>query len=652
MDTLKDKMKKANWQDTYAATEYIIAVYVVVTTIINLLNIVGLTSLVKGVMQPTFYGASLIIMMLLQYGLVVANRKNTILVKLRPFVVGLMAAGIVSVSNLPLNILLVLVIGYFLMTGYQIKFDLKQAVLGALVACAGIEIYSVAMLLGETATSAGVSGFMNSIGPDVLFVLVAIAYCLVNRVADDLEGIAEEEEKADSKEKSEPDDEVLDLEELPETNETVAADIVAAKAEKDIEVAAEKQESVGEETANQDGDNAEKTEDNAQKTETNTQKAKDNAEKEESPWKENADKLQVYFAWWEANSKKIMRYTGGGICVIAMTLFLFYLVSVFAGSNKLANSGEEVYLLQHCEDTSLVLSLVEDKATNTYTIGFEEYTGANHQKVQLIDDGFGMCQIVFVEPQYALEASYVEGANQITLGVKPLEEATGQAWLREGFIPEDNLYKIYSVYSAPLSYQMLSQAKGTPAIMVQEGTGGYEFFHMERVVADEFVTKMVEGYAEEFTPTMLMETLISFWGEFSFVVFLLIVVVFGAIINARRFIGDKPAALYTAIFAYVLMYASIGAIVLFLFAFGLLCVNGYLRKQSKQRQLAVGQYVNTMSVEGRTEVQESLEKMQAALQEMQKLLLVSGKSTEKEEAEASVGDEKVDADSDEAKTEA
>ena len=76
--------------------------------------------------------------------------------------------------------------------------------------------------------------------------------------------------------------------------------------------------------------------------------------------------------------------------------------------------------MQHCEDTSLVLSLVEDETNHTYNIEFQEYIGANNQKIQVLDCGDGTYQLVFVEPQCALEVQCDSVTGQIKLYAKKI----------------------------------------------------------------------------------------------------------------------------------------------------------------------------------------------------------------------------------------
>lgn len=543
MDTLKCRIKKIKWTEVFYATEYIIAIYVILAAVLNLLMNVGVV-IATGFLQPTFYGASQIAVILLQYGLISSNKQNKILLKMRPYVMGLAIAGILSSNDLTLGLLLLLLLGYFLMTGYGTKFNVKEAVFAALVACVGTEIYSVALLLSEGGSNAVSHGFMVSAWPDVLFVLTAIVYCVVNRDNEPAEVTEAVEQEKSKKRKFKVSDKYIAY----------------------------------------------------------------------------IEKAKGYIAWLKENSKLVSRYIGGSVCVLAVALFLFYFVGTNAGANKIANSGEEVYLLQHCEDTSLVLTLVEDKVNQTYVVEFQEYTGANNQKVRIEDCDNGLYRLVFVEPELAMEMVLDETGTKLSIGINPVADNFEQYWVKEAYMPEQKMYKLLCAYGVPLCYQMLTQAKGIPAVMLQPGTDGYEFFTLSRTVADEFATEMVWNYGEEFTPTLLLETMLGYLGGWAFVPFVLVVVLLYAMIYARRVVGDKPAVLYAVCFAYMLTYASVGVIVLYLLAIGLLHVNAYLSKQAKHKQKAMVRYTGDMTAIVKDEVKESLDKMEAAVQEMREKL--------------------------------
>ena len=94
---------------------------------------------------------------------------------------------------------------------------------------------------------------------------------------------------------------------------------------------------------------------------------------------------------------------------------------------------------------------------------------------------------------------------------------------------------------------------------------------------------MVQTHGEEMKPSLLMRTLIESLDGWFFAVLLVIAAVFGVIVYSHRIVGIKPAVLYAVIFAFVVTYASGGAIVLFLLAWGGLCIGGYHHRQGFKR---------------------------------------------------------------------
>lgn len=544
MNKLKSTIKEINWSPIYAVLEYTIAVYAVLTGVLNLLNLAGVIAFERWMMQPSFFGASLLIFLLLQNSLAGANCEDMRVSKLRPYATGLLAAGVISTGNTPLILLLFLELGYILLTGYGRKFDLKSGTLAALVACVSIELYCVAGLMNKEMAFAEGS-FMNSLWPDVLFVLVAIVYCIVNK------------------------DE--------ETVEESAADAI-----ENVEAA--------------DGESTK--------------------EKKEPKFGKIKELRNTCYTWLNTNARVMSRYIGGGLCVLSLGLFLFYFSGTFAGANIIAASEEEVYLLQNCENTSLVLTMTEGEEEDTFSIKFEEYTGANNQKLQIYDRGDNLYQLVFVENEYALEVKLNEETGAYVLGVGPMSDSFEQCWVKQAFIPEQQMYKFMCAYYVPLSYPILGEDGAIPQLVVQADTGGYEFFTQERTVTDEFVTKMVCKHGEEFAPTLLFESMIDRLGVWSVIIFIFIVLLFCAVIYARRLVGDKPAVLCALMLAFLLAYASMWAAVLFILVFGVLCIIGYLRRYAKQKPGAVKQYNEQLSDMVKGEMQEALDKMEKTLQAM------------------------------------
>lgn len=493
MKTIKGKLKKLDPKIVSMAVEYIIDIWVILATILNLLNKYDISHFDFWLMKPTFFGQSLLVLLLLQYGLLRSNKQNQILNRMRPYVMGLIAADIVSACNLSLCLMLLLVIGYLLVSGFPKKCGAGEAAMTALLACVAIEIYGIAMLMQKGETEGCVAAFLKSAGPDVLLAVGALLYYLATRTDR-----TEEEE--------------------------------------------ESKESEGLLTR---------------------------------MWKGLEAKAKGLVERFEIDFRQVVRYAGGILCVVSLGLFLYFAVSVGVGVRKIANSAEEVYLLRHCEDPSYVLTVERDDETDTYGLSFEKYSGKNNQKICLRDTGEGMSRILFVESGYAL------GANEQMEPYADLEgEFSLHGWIREVRDGEQGLYRLVSGYGVPLCHGRLEKGVSNLAIGYYEGY--CEVFSMERTTEDEFATKMVADHRSEFMPTSLMETMSTLLGGWMSLLYIFITLLFFTIIYLRRIVGDKLAALYALLFAYMLAYGSISAILLHLAAVGFQCCSnhGYNRRKA------------------------------------------------------------------------
>jgi hypothetical protein len=151
-----------------AVIEYGIAVYTVLATMIHLLNYAGIIDFQAGFMKATFFGPGLLILLVLEHEAI------------RPYIMGIMAADIVAAGSQPLFLLLIGVCGYFLLCGTQIAYRAKEWIQTLLTACVGMEVYSVAGLIQGKSAAGGPEKFLTSFWVDVLFVLAAAAYGIVD----------------------------------------------------------------------------------------------------------------------------------------------------------------------------------------------------------------------------------------------------------------------------------------------------------------------------------------------------------------------------------------------------------------------------------------------------------------------------------------
>lgn len=149
--------------------EYLIAVYVLATNLINVLNQLDILSTDLWIMRRTFWGPSLVVLLLIQYLLIAVNHDHSF-GKLRPYIMGGMVAGIVSVGSMSMNLLLLFVLGCFVLDRVQKAQDIRKMLQCALIAAVGVEIYSVIMIIAASINGAvsTESNFLYSLLPDCL----------------------------------------------------------------------------------------------------------------------------------------------------------------------------------------------------------------------------------------------------------------------------------------------------------------------------------------------------------------------------------------------------------------------------------------------------------------------------------------------------
>lgn len=549
-------LKSLKMDIVYMAIEYFITIYAVLVTIINLLNMSGVTEFYSWFMKPTFAGASQLILILLQYGLITANRKNKILEKIRPYFMGIMAAGIVSAGRLPLCLLLLLMTGYFLTSGFQKRYQEAEAALVLLVASVGIEVYSIVALLQDSTAAGLAGGFLESVGPDVLFVLAAVLYGLAVKDPSE-EAFLEEAEGQDRNMRPDGEEEEGDRKE----NEEFSA-----------EEADKTAESVQEDSAEN------KT---AGKWFLKKRTGRKKQRKQEAGWfGKVCRRCREAMELVKSNCGRIVRCAGNALCVVSAGLFLYYGISVGIGARKCTLNQEEVYLLRHCEDASMVLTAAQTDTPGVYQVSFERYEGQNSQKVFFQEVGENAFRIGFVKYGCVLDAGGEAG-----LCAAPVKAEGTQLWFKEYYEGEGDrkLGRFICVDGTPLCYSGISEAGEVSEVSVRSGSGLNEMFVLERTITDEFSTQMVYRHYDGFMPTILMESVIALLGGWVWLFFVLAAAAVFAIIYLRRVIGDKLAALYAALLVYMIFYESISAIVLLGAAFCIQCYYAYTKKSAARR---------------------------------------------------------------------
>lgn len=520
MKTLKDRLSNMRPRSIYMITEYVIGIWVIITTIINLLNLYGIVNIHSFLMKPTFFGASLLIMLLLQYGLMRANKENKILNKIRPYVMGVMIADVFSVCNLPLCLMLTLLIGYFFASGLTKKCRPKEAALTFLIACVGMEVYSIVFLMQEKEIYDGMGLFLKSLWPDVLFIGAAFTYYMADR---DISMVEEEQ------------------------------------------IQREGQKEKGEEEQNEEQNDEEKNE-------------KTRRKKKILFWKKKRwIILQRILAWCQRDTARLARWTGCAMCIVSLGLFMFFAISVGVGTQKISQNTEEVYLLRHCEDVSFVLTLKQEEETGEYVFSFQKYMGTNNQKVHLRNMGNGLYQIIFLSPECAVGID-----SQAEVYAEPGVYSEPQYWAKDVYDGEKGYYRFIGSNGALLCYSKLKEEPHYLA--AGHKGDDYEVFVMEKTTGDEFITCMAAKHRDEFMPTLLMETCSTLLGSWTRVLYILVSAVLFGIIYLRRILGDKLAAMYALFFVFLLAYGSISAMFLLFVAIGLQCSCIYYRRTLRNVQ--------------------------------------------------------------------
>ena len=405
-------LKRYERKSIASIIEFFILIYVFITTLINFLNICDVTEFEKWFMQPTFFGPSMLILLMTQYSLISINKEEVLLEKIRPYVMGIAGANIVSTCRLPYCLLLILIIIYFVFSWVNKGYRTGNMLLMALVASIGIEIYSVIFVLSNNVLNGGVKLFMTTIWSEVLFVVVAVIYggatSVSNRVA-----VGNQVD-------------IIDYEEAP-VEET--------------EVSKKKR-----------------------RTFKGTQ---------------IFIQLKKIYELFCRNQRLVINTICMITCSIIIGVFLVCSITISAGEERVRNSEEEVYILQHSQDTSLVVSLVEDE--DGYKITFDKYAGTNNQKLQILDMGDGTFQYIFLEPRLAIELGTSEETGKKVLTVNHVSDVPEQRWNKgfwlgiDGF---DMVTRITNDNGTPIFYQTLAQAKDMPKVSIGKKNSCNEYFPM------------------------------------------------------------------------------------------------------------------------------------------------------------------------------
>ncbi len=597
------KLRAVEPQKVFQTIEYVIVIYVSITSFLNMLTIAEIIKLDSGIMKSTFFGPSLLVLLLLQYVLLRANRSNDSLTRMRPTIMGLAAAGIVSTCSIPSSLILLVLVGYFLITGFGRKYDGKEAAFAFMAACLGIEFYSVAILMHTNGIESRMKDFMGSPWPDILLVLSAFLCYLVNRGKEEAdirkenrvgleaadsckENRADLEEEADSRKENRADlDAAEDLQESDLDDMKIVQDVEmaddmhAADGLEEMEIPIEDWDiedyDYSDELDYMDDENLSQEFDTVKNMDSMSETG-ETIHKKASWLHTKIQALLNYFSpaiqWMHTRAKMIAGVLGSLLCVVSLGMLVYFIVVTSEGAREISESTQEVYLLRHFVDPSLVLTIGQDE--DTWKVSFEKYQGTNNQKVSLRQEEDGRYQIVFLDSDYALGVD-----SQMTLHVVSAGDSWEQLWSWDILNSPGDNYRFWCVYGEPLYYDF--NGREGSGIDVGIYTGHCEFFSVERTIGDEFVTRMVERYGNEFTPTTLAGTVIALFDEWVSLVFIGVFSLFCALIYLRRIVGDKLAALNGVLFVYLLAYGALTVIMIFFLAFGMQCFYSVVRKKAR-----------------------------------------------------------------------
>ena len=505
-----------NWKkvDKFVVIEYFFIGYIIITSLLNVLNIFGILDFTRGFMKATFWGPSMLICLIIQYGLGNTNRNQAFGDKIRPIITGVIVANIFSTCRMPYCLFLLLIIGYYMQISSRRHCNIQKSMLVVLYSGIGIEIYSVLFLLQKEKTGGVIGEVMSSYYLDMFFMFVVVVYGIIIYIN---ERYKDRQEKAF---------EIFDIEE-----ENIEGHALSQKGNKCFRI-----------------------------------------------WNLI---LGVYDKVY-LNSEKIIYLVGVIFCVCAIGLFGLYSVTISTGEERIRNSEEEVFLLQHNEDTSQVLTLVEENGS--YKIAFDKYIGTNNQKIQILDMGDGTFQFIFLEPRMAIEMAISEENGTNFLIPSQVSDIMEQRWNKEillGLDGFDMVTRITKDNDVPIYYQTLEQGKGISQVGVGKESGGNEYFPIERTISNDFITKTIVLHKEDFQPTAMISINIERFSGGSYLLFLFISLVFCSIIYARRIVGDKCGLLNAVMFLFLLAYGAISVIALFLVTFGLQCYIGVLVRRKR-----------------------------------------------------------------------
>lgn len=276
----------------------------------------------------------------------------------------------------------------------------------------------------------------------------------------------------------------------------------------------------------------------------------------------------------------IFRCLGVVVCFFAVSLFLFYTTAINIGRKKVQESTEEVYLLEHYQDTSRVLSAVKNTADNGYTLQFADYTGANNQKIRLVKISDELYQLVFVDPELAITLKIVDDQHG-ELSLETPEDKLTQKWVVDETDEERSIYRIRQANDYPLCYALMPEGEREDLVFAMRESGCWEFFIVQHTLADEFLTETPIRYYDDFYPTLLMETIFALLGKGAVLVWFAIVGGLMAAVSLRKIWGEAIALVFAVLFLWLVAYGALSVIAI-LWVF--IVIESWIRRGSRDEK--------------------------------------------------------------------
>lgn len=154
--------------------------YTILATIINIGNCMEFCNIHFLFMKNTFYGLSLLAMIIFVYYFYAADVRGD-MEKHRPVLLGILNAALFATGNQKLELLLLFVVGVGLISGYSVYFTKDDCLKILCISVSLTEAYSLFAALLRERGRIRRDAFLFTIGLDIFFGLVLLLYYSVER---------------------------------------------------------------------------------------------------------------------------------------------------------------------------------------------------------------------------------------------------------------------------------------------------------------------------------------------------------------------------------------------------------------------------------------------------------------------------------------